>query len=642
MPLRTLKLMALCVLSLAMNQFVAAQTTDSPQPAASRPIAVSESTDASEPADTAEPMSDRKRLILHLGHDRIEQLMNAGKFDLAERELGKLVDLYPNERAVLQLKKRYDELRLRMRFVLLKTLFREGKLDEVKAIVVRLKQKYPEDERVQKLIAQLPELEQRSLSLQLAQAVERQDQVATERLLRQLLESNPESRNLALNLAGLLLQQQRHAEATWVLRDFLATTPNDTEVLVLLGQAYLAEEQTNSAYRTFSLASRIDRNTVDLNYWIGRTLLQCERPFSALGFLSCGPVSSDEVDWVRSLSRGGAYAQIGALQEAANTFCYVSQNCSSADLRRAAGKAKVDLDDAVFEQDRFSGTFRFGVRHDSNPGVIPAVNALGIPIGSSDSFANTIALNTNLKLWRTYEHELSVGYNFSQTVNYSAHQFDLTDNQVYVNHQKRMLWNGKPLIASATVNYGHLALDGVPFLSRVEVLPTLNWQQNDFESWTLLSRYRNYDFLRQGALASSPFDLDSHNFMLGANKQRRLCAYPQVTLSAGYQADINWADGSNFDYHGHRVFGAVNWKSRCECWEATLSSVFYYRDFENPNSVVGTIRDDNQWIATCQLQRNFNDDWKLYGLWNFDLNESNIGFNEYRRNIVEVGVSYEF
>lgn len=114
-----------------------------------------------------------------------------------------------------------------------------------------------------------------------------------------------------------------------------------------------------------------------------------------------------------------------------------------------------------------------------------------------------------------------------------------TDNQVHVNFQKRSLWNGKPLIASATVNYGHLALDGVPFLSRVEVLPTLNWQQNDFESWTLLSRYRNYDFLRQGALASSPFDLDSHNLMLGVNKQRRLCAYPQVTLSAGYQADIN-------------------------------------------------------------------------------------------------------
>jgi hypothetical protein len=299
------------------------------------------------------------------------------------------------------------------------------------------------------------------------------------------------------------------------------------------------------------------------------------------------------------------------------------------------------LDDALFGRDYLHGWLKVGQRYDDNPGVIPALDTMGIALPGSPTAGNAYLGGLSYDIVRAYNHDVTIGYSFLHTANYEAHEFDIVDNGVHIGSVHRGYWRCIPYQSAFRVDYDHLFVGSHEFSQRIGALPSLTLFPTDVDSTTFICRYTVNDFLDQDALDDTPFDLDGDRLSFGIVQRRQLCCR-RLTLSGGYYYDQNFSEGSNYDYNGHKAQVGLEWQRHPRGLRVSLLGEYYFRGYENPHAILGIRRDDDEYLTSVVLTYPLGDDCDMSLQWNFDRNDSNLPINDYHHHVVDLAFEYRF
>ncbi|MCI0358053.1 MAG: tetratricopeptide repeat protein [Planctomycetaceae bacterium] len=462
-----------------------------------------------------------------------------------------------------------------------------------------------------------------------------------EAMFRDILQRDPDRPREIAGLSAALARQGKFEDAIGVLDAGVARFPNSALLASALGQAYLQSQDNQAAMHWLERAYDLDPAAPDVPYFLGSSYLRCELPLSALDVLCGAETSRQEMAWSQDLAIGTAFSQLGLECQASGYFMGVYEEARDTPLAERAMQLQDQMDDALLGRPYWRGSLKVTERYDDNPGIVPVADAMSVPLSSQPSAGNLYALDLAHDLVREYNYDLTAGYSFLHTNNYVAHQFDLVDNGLYLASVRRGYWRGRPTQTGVRLDYDHMFLGSEDFLQRLIVTPSLTLIESDWDATVLMVRYTLFDFLGQGALNGTPFDLDGDTLLLGIDQRRQL-AGRNMTLIAGYHFDQHFSEGSNYDYSGHMLRTGAEWETPLHGLRINLLGEIYFRSYENPNSIFGIFRDDEEYQALVQIVYPLGDRWRLSVEWVFDRNDSNLVTNDFRHNVIDAGIEYNW
>ncbi|MEZ6067101.1 MAG: hypothetical protein R3B90_15680 [Planctomycetaceae bacterium] len=408
------------------------------------------------------------------------------------------------------------------------------------------------------------------------------------------------------------------------------------------GRLYLESGNPVAAQACLEQVYATQGNLPDVAYYLGQAYLANGYPVSALEVLESGCSSSWEMDHLRRLARASAYNQIGLYNYSAEVIDEVEQCGTSPAVRAEACRLRHEINTSINREKPLYGSLRYGLRYDTNPGVVSTSNVFGVVNRRRPSVANAYDAGFNYELYRGEATTITAGYNIFATNNYPDHASDQLDNAGYIAMSRGVERRNMPVILSVRLDYDHLQVGSDPFVQRFRFDRSITVLNSDVMSTRFHYRFTRFDFLRQGVFEGTPLDIDSGNHMLGVARQWEF-PVEGLIVTASYDADYNNSQGDNVDYWGHQVRGSMNYLipgTRNVEFEA--SGGLHFRDFVNRDLLAGYERNDVEYIASLKLLYQFQPDWYLSCGYSMNRNDSNITASDYDRDLVEVAVQYNF
>lgn len=437
-------------------------------------------------------------------------------------------------------------------------------------------------------------------------------------------------------VSALMADETRHIAGSY-LRLKYQQDRHDTFVVFWLGRVALADRQPCTAIRWFQLARRQTPDYPDLDVWLGTAWLQSERPLAALRIFRCARPQTKEGRGILLVQRAAAEASLGLRGSAFHNLRYAFDTPAEKNARTSIAR----LNEAVCENE-WAGSFRYALRYDDNPAVLPDINVFGqtglVPVPTAGHAINGRVIRT---LFGDTDEQVTLGASLNQTLNNELSAADISQPGIDVTYVRRWMndegdvWN-----AGFSTNYDYLWFGASDLVGRWGLTPSLSIQTDDFTTWNLYGRFLTSNF-SQGAAEGTARDLDSENLAAGVGLLRQS---PDRNLSfqLTYQCDWNFADGNDFDYHGHRLTSGIGWKTPVEGLQLGLQAVTYFRSYESTDTIFGVRRDDEEFLVNATASYELREDLNLVFSWNFDRNDSTVIPSDYRRNIWDLGLQWRF
>ena len=374
----------------------------------------------------------------------------------------------------------------------------------------------------------------------------------------------------------------------------------------------------------------------------GLRYLKCGFPIAALDTLLCSQSANQDIKYGKELTIGAAFGSLELLEEARCHYCRAARCSSDPSVRRKAKQYLCDLDRYMNCRELWRGGLSVTVLYDSEPGVLPLFNAVGIPQAADDTVGNSYTFYLERDLTRGDNYELAAGFGAYGAENYSAHEFDIGNYNGYLRYKRRGYWCCTPTYFGLLANYDYMTVGDQSFLSNPTVSPSVTFLHDDRRSTVIYGDYRYYDFLGQGALDGTPLDLDSNYGRVGISRCRRFGPCRNLLVSGGYQFAGNGCEGSDYDYTTHNIVGYVLWEVPRSKALVRLGGEYHIRDYSNVNSIAAVTRSDREGVVVGSILYPLLDDFFLTLDVTYDDNDSNLVFNEYNRTTIHLGLEYRF
>ena len=484
-----------------------------------------------------------------------------------------------------------------------------------------------------------------TLASQVVQAMRAKQWLRADRLLEQLLLEEPNNRDAAIALIQVRIQGENVRGAMAAVARFQACYAGDAEMQLLFGRAFLAADRPEQAIYAMKLALALDTQLPDAHLLLGSIYLSAKQPLNALDALQDGRDSSEHASQLRRMTMATALAQTGQLETARQMLEAIRRYGASRELCQTAQRNLVDIDKLVFGPGRSYGYVKATQRYDDNTGVVPTTNEFGGFVSDIDSLGGLVTTQFNYDLFRDYQRSLSAGYSGLLTYNYDdiASQFNVQNHAAHLLAVTRTRTPGSSLPLTGTVrcDFSDVATDGVSFLNRYGMATAWTVQDSDFHSTTGQVSISQLDFLNQppGSEASR-VDSDSNvvEFAFYRNWQD---ARRWRTHTLGYAYTQNTAEGSEFDYLGHRLIAACAFHRR-DTAQLRIQIQLAVRDYDSVHSLAPVERNDAQLIAHLIYSRPLNDSLLFVAECAYYYNDSSLVTSQYDRTVVEVGLQWNF
>jgi len=404
-------------------------------------------------------------------------------------------------------------------------------------------------------------------------------------------------------------------------------------------------EQTSLTSTADSVGDELDSPSAaatDWAYETGSCYLRCKYPIAALDTMRCTPSATDDIKYSKYLAVGAAFGQLNLLDEARCYYCTVLRESENEYLRSLARQYLCEVDHAVASRERLRGSASVSGRYDSDPGVLPTFNAVGIPIAAPATGANRYKVDLGYDLARSYNSDFTLCYALYDTENFKAHYVDVTDNDFYLLYRRRGYWRETPTYAGLRVDYQYMTVGGLSFLSAPIVHPYCTFLHDDRNSTIVYGEYTVHDYHGQSELVGTPLETDSQLGRVGFNRRRYFGQDRDMMLTLGYQYQRNDCQGSDYDYFGHCILGSMVWDLPRGDMQLSLNAELYLRDYLHPNSILHVERYDKEFAIYGRLLYPLTE--KLFLTLDFvvDDNDSNLYFNKYDRFSIDLGLEYRF
>ena len=391
----------------------------------------------------------------------------------------------------------------------------------------------------------------------------------------------------------------------------------------------------------------VDAQYEDDAYRCGSSFLKCKMPMAALDAMLCTPSAADDIQNAKNLAIGGSFWQLNLLQQAREQYYQVLNESNNPYLQGLARQYLQQLDESQCSRDRFRGGATFGMRYDTNPGILPTFNAVGVPFHAPACMGNQYAANLQYDIGRTDNSDLTVGYTLYGTENYNptSNNFNVVQNEGYLLYKVRGYWNGTPTYAGVYMGYQYMTVGGQGFLSRPLVNPYVTFQHDDRRSTLVYGDFGAYNYFAPFNPGGAATDLNSRQGRTGITFRRRLGEQRNVMAALGYQFQANDSDGSDYDFTGQSAMAYLLWNLPSVAGyqvQYMVTAQYIFRDYSNINSLTGYKRRDNEFALYSSLLLPLTP--KFFLIWDVgvDDNGSNVSANRYDRVWTALTLEYRF
>jgi len=415
--------------------------------------------------------------------------------------------------------------------------------------------------------------------------------------LRAVATARPDLQQVPLELGYALLQTGDYAEAAQWLERAQQTPALEAEASLFLGLAHTRLERTEQARQDLQRAAAKNpdlRHSAlyyeGVSYYQDRNWSKAEADFDA--------VVKERPD-----------SEIGHLASA-----YLDL------LHHGTGKPYDLYADAGFQ-------------YDSNVVLAPSDSVVKASVGlnkQSDGRA-VIDFGGRYIPWQTETMQLSVGYEFFQSLHFSLHDFNLEDHRP----NAEFTINTEYARFGMSGRYDFYLLKTSSFLQEAAAQPWATVPEGNIGRTEITYRMRRRDFI------AAPYAglLDAFNHLAGARQYFYLGPETDY-LFAGYQFDhdepIN-ASGNQFEYDGNQVDGGIGW-----AFPLNITTELSYAFRHERYAAASNGRRDEEHLVTFIAEKPITEYLHVQLAYLGDFNNSNTALYAYDRNIGSVSLGVRF
>ena len=333
--------------------------------------------------------------------------------------------------------------------------------------------------------------------------------------------------------------------------------------------------------------------------------------------------------------RGIAAYQDGKWSDAEGDFEYVAAYDPESDMGREAASFLRTIRSGEYARWELYGVF--GLQYDSN-----------VILGPSDSTQNALALQA-LKIsneadgrgvitvggvyipWRTQSAELSVGYEFYQSLQFQLTDFNLQDHRPTI----QGVINANIFQFGLQGRYDYYFIsDEQSFLQEATALPWVAINETDNNRTDVFFRYRYRDFKKLAYQLR-----DANNYEAGF-RQLYSFGLPERYVALGYRYDNEsptQSDGDVFAYNGNEVDVGGGWSFPLAI-TAELEYSYRHEDYASQSNG----RKDNENLILFALSKPINEYLAVTAGYFGDFNNSNQAVFQYTRNVGSLALEVRF
>jgi len=341
--------------------------------------------------------------------------------------------------------------------------------------------------------------------------------------------------------------------------------------------------------------------------------------------------------------RGVADFREGRLAEAETALSSVAASGAATPLTGEANELLARLrGKAEGQRRRYSLYGALGFLYDSNVVLAPADEAVKDRNGISEKAdgAATIQVGGSVAALQTDAVELSLGYDFYQSLYFDLDAFNIQDHRPSV----QLLYRNGPVQLGLLGRYDYYFLRSDSFLQEGTGLPWMSIEAGDAGRTEIFYRVRRRDFYKQ------PFNgvRDGLNHATGVQQYIYLDG-PDRHLSLGYRFDredpVN-RRGDAFGYDGNEVSGRVVWafplRFSADAEVAYRHESYLRASAADPSGDRGSQRRDDEIQTVWAVHKEIGEYLRLsatyFGTWN----DSNKKSFEYDRHVAALTLEGRF
>jgi Tfp pilus assembly protein PilF len=271
-----------------------------------------------------------------------------------------------------------------------------------------------------------------------------------------------------------------------------------------------------------------------------------------------------------------------------------------------------------------------GLEYDSNVALVPIDDAAQVRQGVSDEADGRIIIGAGgvYVPWHNDWAQLSVGYDFFQSLQFDLTKFNLQDHRPSV----QLAGQRGAFRFGTFARYDLYLLGSRKFLQQGTGVPFVSYDEGDIGRTELFLRVRRRDFLR------SPYSgaLDSWNYGPGLRQVLNL-GTRQRSVWLGYRFDredtLPHGGDAAFAYDGHELGVGLTWILG-EPYRADITYAFRYEDYASASGG----RDDYVHLPIAAFRWDINQHWGVTLAYLGTFNDSNKSDFEYDRHIASCSV----
>lgn len=419
--------------------------------------------------------------------------------------------------------------------------------------------------------------------------------------LRAVLAAQPDLDAAALDLGVALVQTGKYRDALPLLVRAQQNVELDAQASLFLGVAQLRLDDIDPARENFARAA----------------------------------VRDPALKTSATYYEGVADYREGDFESAQAQFATVASSNASSDMGREA----VSFLARIQQRQRpvFQAYGSVGLQYDTNVVLAPngAVIQSPLAISRQSDGAATIDLNGTYSLWRGEQVELTLGYEFYQSLYFHLSDFDLTDNAPSL----QLVGTAGLIDYGILGRYDYYLLDGSNFLQEASAFPWVGIPEGTLGRTDVFFRMRRRDFL------DPTYEVrDGFNYATGA-RQFLYVNTPEDYVSVGYQFDSEQPlaartqeNANQFAYNGHEISTGFGWLLPANI--STYTGFLYHRERYAKRPSDG--RRDEDYQLNFLVSRPINEYLTVTGAFYGDFNSSINPLYNYTRQIGAIALEVRF
>jgi Tfp pilus assembly protein PilF len=423
------------------------------------------------------------------------------------------------------------------------------------------------------------------------------------------------------------------------LRAALKQKPDLDEAALELGVLLVENGEYEDALAWLAQAQRVESLDGQASLFLGLAQLRLRRESDALDSFRRAGERDPRLQVPSSYYQGVAAYQLGRWSDAEEHFRAVMSQSPSSQMGGEAVQFLALL--RVRRHEKYELFGSVGFEYDTNVVLAPSSGALQDELAISNQADGRVTLWTGGSYvpWQREDVQLSVGYEFFQSLHFNLTDFNLQDHRPRV----QLIGGGEHFRWGLLAHYDYYRLANDSFLQEGTVAPWFTIVDGTLGRTELYYRGRPRDFLD-----SSYRTRDSLNHALGLREVIDLGS-PERWLAVGYQYEFEEPIHSDivsrsFGYHANEanvgigcplpfgISGQATYAFRREDYSGASASL-------DPN---GERRRDDEHEITVVFEKEIGEWWRITAGYFGFINDSNQSVFQYDRNIGSISVELHY